>query len=261
MGNTPSYEYPCDYPECEKIHNLFKGPEDYNKNHANSVMIRNGDPEYVNVIVSRYKFKGRNENINAYTKDVLSGWDHWKFPVEPGKAKISIEILKTMDKCFLIFSKCNYVLDFNYFNQKIKDKVEMDTEFIEICIDNLTNLPGYNVKTTIRLEKQVTYIDEFLEEWESYSTHYYIRDRLIYNKIKTLCNDKKIKISNLIKDINKKEKKERKNSDHDPFDFEYYREIRNQQDDDEEDRRRQEEEKEEEIEEEREDYDFYYEDD
>lgn len=249
MGNTFSYDHPSQYPECEKIHNSFKGPEDYFKSHANNVMIRNGDPEYINVIIKRYGFKEKNYNINAYAKDVLSGWDHWKFPIEPGKAKISVEILKTIDKLYIDYTKCKYALDFDYFNQKIKDKVEMDTEFIEICINILTDVEMFYMDTS--LQKQIKDIELFLEKWENYSKHYHIYNREIYTKVLTLCNTKKIKISNLLKKC-----LEKNNINHQQN---YYR-PNNYDDDDEEERRRrdEDEEREREIEQEREDYEFYY---
>jgi hypothetical protein len=269
MGSIFSYEYPSQYPICEKIHNLYKGPEDYNKNHVNSVMIRNGDSEYINVIIKRYGFKEKNDNIEAYTRDVLSGWDEWKFPVEPCKANISISILKMINKDYSHLTNCKYALDFNYLNQKIKDKVRLDTEFIEVCIDILTYIPKYTLNSS--LEKQITDIDIFLEEWKKYGKFYGICDRVIYNKIKTMCRNKRMEIFNIYNNYVEKEKEEKKRKknrydndyfDNDDFDYDYYREKKMQEEyDDEEERRRQEEEEEEkerEYEREQEEYEFYY---
>ncbi len=253
MGSIFSYEHAYEYPVCEKVHNLFKGPEDYYKNHANSIMIRNGDPEYINVIIKRYGFKNKNDNMLAYARDVLSGWDHWKFPIEPGKARISTEILKLIDKYYRSYTKCKYALDFEFFNQKIKDKVEMDIEFIEICIDILTDVDI--IYTDTKLKNQLKHIDIFLEEWKNYSKHYHIYNSTIHTKIKTICNNKKIKISKLLTNITKESKKKSIQE------YNYDEEQRRQRedDDDEEQRRQQEErEREMEIEREREDYEFYY---
>ena len=218
MGNTFGYQYPHEYPECEKIHNLFKGPEDYNKNHANSVMIRNGDPEYINIIIKRYGFKDKTDNITAYSLNVLSGWDQWKFPVSNGKAKISIEILKTVDRLYRNYTKCRYALDFDYFNQVIKNKEDLDPEFIEVCIDILTDVDL--IYTENMLKKQINGINTFLEEWKHYSKHYEFYEKEIYNQIVTLCNNKKIKLSNLLKKC--LEKQNKKNINNDQFDYEYY---------------------------------------
>lgn len=261
MGNTFGYKYPHEYPDCESIHNLFKGPEDYSKNHANSVMIRNGDPEYINVIISRYGFKDKVDNLNAYSKDVLSGWDNWKFPVSKGKAKISVEILKTVNKYYRRYTKCKFTLDFVYFNQVIKDKVELDLEFIEVCIDILTDVEIIYMDTT--LEKQIKNINIFLEEWKNYSKHYYFYDREIYNKVIEICNKKSSRLSNLLKQS--VEKQNKKKIDNDQFDYEYYLEKRRQEEDDEDDLRRRQQEEEEErergIEQEREEYEFFHGDD
>ena len=261
MGNTFGYEHPYDYPVCEKIHNLFKGSEDYFKNNANSVMIRNGDPEYINVIIKRYGFKDKTYNINAYARDVLSGWDHWKFPVEPGKAKISIEILKMVDRFCISYTNCKYALDFDYFNKVIKDKVEMDLEFIETCVDILTNVEMFYMDSS--LKKQIKNINIFLEEWINYSKHYHFYDREIYNKVVTLCNKKSTRLSNLLKQC--LEKQNKKNINNDQFDYEYYLEKRRQEEDDEDDLRRRQQEEEEErergIEQEREEYEFFHGDD
>jgi hypothetical protein len=262
MGNTFGYQYPHEYPVCEKIHNLFKGPEDYNKNHANSVMIRNGDPEYINVIIKRYGFKDKTDNINAYSHDVLSGWDHWKFPVSKGKAKISIEILKTVDKLYRDQTKCKYVLDFNFFIKQIKNKADMDLDFIETCINILTDVEMFYTEDV--LQKQIKNIQIFLKEWKHYSKHYEFHTTAYYKKIIDICNKKSIRLSDLLKKYNKKETN-KKNINNDQFDYEYYLEKRRQEDDDEDDlRRRQQEEEEErerEIEREREEYEFFHGDD
>jgi len=218
-------------------------------------MIRNGDPEYINVIIKRYGFEDKTDNINAYSKDVLSGWDHWKFPISIGKAKISIEILKTVDKYYRSYTKCKFALDFDYFNQVIKDKVEMDLEFIEVCIDILTDVEILYMDTS--LKKQITNINIFLEEWKHYSKYYHFYEREIYKKVIDICNKKCRKLSNLLKQSIEKQNKKIINNNH--FDYEYYRE-KQMQDDDEEQRIRDEElERERELEEqEREHYEFYY---